>query len=131
MVAINDAFMLESSIFLLPKKYFREEKIYVDLLELFHKVTLQIELSQLIGLLTAPEDEVDLTLFSIEKFTFIVVYKTAYYSFYLPVALALHLAGVATPKSLQQAKDILIPLGEYNLGADRKERREMRYLIIR
>ncbi|KAH0547785.1 hypothetical protein FGG08_000042 [Glutinoglossum americanum] len=118
MIAINDALMLESAIFLLLKKYFREEKSYVDLLELFHEVTLQTELGQLMDLLTAPEDKVDLTSFSMEKFTFIVIYKTAYYSFYLPVALALHLAGFATPKNLQQAKDVLIPLGEYFQAQD-------------
>ena len=118
MIAINDSFMLESAIYLLLKKYFRQESCYVDLMELFHEVTFQTELGQLMDLLTAPEDKVDLSSFSMEKFTFIVIYKTAYYSFYLPVALAIHLAGLATPKNLQQAKDILIPLGEYFQSQD-------------
>jgi len=48
-----------------------------------------------------------------QKYTFIVIYKTAYYSFYLPVALALYYNGLATPSNLKQAHDILIPLGEY------------------
>lgn len=43
----------------------------------------------------------------------IVVYKTAYYSFYLPVALSLHMAGVTAPSAFQKALDILIPMGEY------------------
>jgi len=38
MIAINDALMLESCIYILLKKYFRQEKYYVDLLELFHEV---------------------------------------------------------------------------------------------
>jgi farnesyl diphosphate synthase len=113
MIAINDAFMLESSIYYLLKKYFRQEKCYTDLLELFHEVTFQTELGQACDLLTAPENHVDLDNFSMDKYTFIVIYKTAYYSFYLPVALALHYAGLATPKNLQQAEDILIPMGEY------------------
>lgn len=113
MIAINDAFMLESAIYYLLKKYFRQEKCYTDLLELFHEVTFQTELGQACDLLTAPEDHVDLDNFSMDKYTFIVIYKTAYYSFYLPVALALHYAGLATPKNLQQAEDILIPMGEY------------------
>lgn len=113
MIAINDAFMLESSIYYLLKKYFRQEKYYTDLIELFHEVTFQTELGQACDLLTAPEDHVDLDNFSMEKYTFIVIYKTAYYSFYLPVALALHLSGFATPKNLNQAEDILIPMGEY------------------
>jgi farnesyl diphosphate synthase len=113
MVAINDAFMLESSIYILLKKYFRTHASYVDLLELFHEVTFQTELGQLCDLLTAPEDKVDLDNFSLTKYQFIVIYKTAYYSFYLPVALALHHQNIATPKNLKQAEDILIPLGEY------------------
>ncbi|KAK3704611.1 Farnesyl pyrophosphate synthetase [Vermiconidia calcicola] len=113
MIAINDAFMLESSIYLLLKKYFRQEKCYVDMMELFHEVTFQTELGQACDLLTAPEDHVDLDNFSLEKYTFIVIYKTAYYSFYLPVALALHFTGHASPKNLKQAEDILIPMGEY------------------
>ncbi|KIW80375.1 farnesyl pyrophosphate synthase [Fonsecaea pedrosoi CBS 271.37] len=113
MIAINDAFMLESSIYLILKKHFRSHAAYIDLVELFHEVTWQTELGQLCDLITAPEDQVDLSNFSMTKYTFIVIYKTAYYSFYLPVALALHYLGLATPKNLKQAHDILIPLGEY------------------
>ncbi|KFY14874.1 hypothetical protein V492_02358 [Pseudogymnoascus sp. VKM F-4246] len=113
MIAINDAFMLESAIYILLKKYFRSHKSYVDLMELFHEVTFQTELGQTCDLLTAPEDKVDLDNFSMEKYTFIVIYKTAYYSFYLPVALALHQLGIATEKNLKQAEAILIPLGTY------------------
>ena len=113
MIAINDAFMLESSVYVLLKKYFRDHPNYVDLLELFHEVTMQTEVGQLCDLLTAPEDHVDLGNFSYEKSKFIMVYKTAYYSFYLPVALALHYLQLATPKNLKQSQDILIPTGVY------------------
>ena len=113
MIAINDAFMLETSIYILLKKYFRQEEYYVDLIELFHEVSFQTELGQCCDLLTAPEDHVDLDNFSMEKYTFIVIYKTAYYSFYLPVALAMYFSGQASPANLKQAEDILIPMGEY------------------
>jgi farnesyl diphosphate synthase len=113
MIAINDAFMLESCIFLILKKHFRSHPAYVDLIELFHEVTWQTELGQLCDLITAPEDDVNLENFSMDKYTFIVIYKTAYYSFYLPVALALHYLQLATPSNLKQAHDILIPMGEY------------------
>jgi farnesyl diphosphate synthase len=113
MIAINDAFMLESSIYLILKKHFKSHAAYIDLVELFHEVTFQTELGQLCDLITAPEDHVDLNNFSMDKYTFIVIYKTAYYSFYLPVALALHYLQLASPSNLKQAHDILIPLGEY------------------
>ncbi|KAL8998621.1 MAG: hypothetical protein Q9169_002372 [Polycauliona sp. 2 TL-2023] len=113
MIAINDAFMLESSIYVLLRQHFNTHPSYAGLLELFHTVTFQTEMGQLCDLLTAPEDHVDLEQFSLKKHSFIVVYKTAYYSFYLPVALSLHYLSLATPENLKQAHDILIPLGEY------------------
>nr|OQO18458.1 Farnesyl pyrophosphate synthase [Rachicladosporium sp. CCFEE 5018] len=113
MIAINDAFMLESSIYVLLKKYFKSHPAYVELMELFHEVSFQTELGQTCDLLTAPEDHVDLENFSLEKYTFIVIYKTAHYSFYLPVALALLYTGKASVENLKQAEDILIPMGEY------------------
>ncbi|KKK14754.1 hypothetical protein P175DRAFT_0509626 [Aspergillus ochraceoroseus IBT 24754] len=112
-IAINDAFLLESGIYIILKKHFRSHPAYVDFIELFHETTWQTELGQLCDLITAPEDKVNLDNFSMEKYMFIVTYKTAYYSFYLPVALALHYLQLATPENLQQAHDILIPLGQY------------------
>lgn len=113
MIAINDAFMLESCIYHILKKHFRNHPAYIDLVELFHDATFQTEFGQLCDLITAPEDHVNLDNFSMDKYTFIVVYKTAYYSFYLPVALALYYLQLATPSNLKQAHDILIPLGTY------------------
>ncbi|KAH9466825.1 hypothetical protein MJO28_000559 [Puccinia striiformis f. sp. tritici] len=124
-IAINDSFMLEASIYVLLKKHFRNHPAYVNLLELFHDTTYQTELGQLIDLLTAPEDSVDVSKFSIEKHHLIVIYKTSYYSFYLPVALAMRLNGMtsssdpgmsedtSTVDLYKQAMDILLPLGEY------------------
>ncbi|EIW67324.1 hypothetical protein TREMEDRAFT_69786 [Tremella mesenterica DSM 1558] len=112
-IAINDAFMLEAAIYHLLKKYFRPEPYYVDLIEHFHESTFQTELGQLIDLLTAPEDHVDLSKFSLEKYHLIVIYKTAFYSFYLPVALAMRMSGVTDPKAYETALSVLIPLGKY------------------
>lgn len=113
MIAINDSFMLEAAIYILLKNHFKGESYYVDLIEIFHEVTFQTELGQLLDLLTAPEDHVDLDKFSLEKHSYIVTYKTAFYSFYLPVALAMYMAGVSSKEDLKQAEDVLIPLGEY------------------
>ncbi|KAF8537064.1 putative farnesyl-diphosphate synthetase [Trichophaea hybrida] len=113
MIAINDSLIMGASIFIILKKFFRSESYYVDILDLFNETTFQTELGQLLDLITAPEDKVDLSNFNFKKYYFIVRYKTAFYSFYLPVALAMFQAGVATPENLQQAKDVLIPLGEY------------------
>ncbi|KAJ3829482.1 isoprenoid synthase domain-containing protein [Lentinula raphanica] len=122
-IAMNDSFMLESAIYRLLKVHFKKEPYYVDLLELFHEVTYQTEMGQLIDLITAPENEVDLNRFSLKKHSLIVIYKTAFYSFYLPVALAMLFCRIPTSYTLpsssepiapyEVAKEILIPLGEY------------------
>ncbi|EDK43780.1 Farnesyl pyrophosphate synthetase [Lodderomyces elongisporus] len=112
-IAINDSFMLEGAIYEILRKHFRQDSYYVDLLDLFHEVTFQTELGQLLDLVTADEEHVDLSKFSLAKHSFIVIFKTAYYSFYLPVALAMYMSGISDAKDLQQVKDILIPLGEY------------------
>ncbi|CAD6929939.1 unnamed protein product [Tilletia controversa] len=112
-IAINDSFMLEGAIYYLLKKHFRSEPYYVHLLELLLETTFQTEMGQLIDLITAPEDHVDLSKFSLEKHHLIVVYKTAFYSFYLPVALAMRMAGITDDAQYKAALDILIPLGEY------------------
>jgi farnesyl diphosphate synthase len=112
-VAINDSFILESCVYFFLRKHFRSEPYYVDLLDLFHQVAFKTEIGQLLDLLTAPEDDVDLSKFSPAKHQFIVVYKTAYYSFYLPVALALLMHGVKNKAAYKTAEKILIPMGEY------------------
>lgn len=112
-IAINDSFMLEGAIYMILKKHFRQESYYVDLLDLFHEVTFQTELGQLLDLVTADEHIVDLSKFSLDKHSFIVIFKTAYYSFYLPVALSMFMTGISSDEDLKQVKDILLPLGEY------------------
>lgn len=112
-IAINDAFMLEAAIYHLLKTHFKRQPYYGHLLELFHDVTFQTELGQLIDLITAPEDSVDLSKFSLKKHHLIVVYKTAFYSFYLPVALAMRMTGVEDEDAYKKAESILVPLGEY------------------
>ena len=46
MIAVNDASMLESSTYLLLKRCFKSHPAYLDVVELFHEVSLQIELGQ-------------------------------------------------------------------------------------
>ncbi|KAJ8087001.1 Farnesyl pyrophosphate synthetase [Marasmius tenuissimus] len=122
-IAVNDSFMLEAALYYLLKKHFKQDSCYVDLLELFLEITHLTEMGQLIDLITAPEDEVDLNRFSLKKHSLIVIYKTAFYSFYLPVALAMRMCGVPDSytdastgtelKPYEVANSILIPLGEY------------------
>ncbi|KAG0697827.1 farnesyl-pyrophosphate synthetase [Suillus ampliporus] len=120
-VAINDSFMLEGAIYHLLKTHFKRESYYVDLLELFQEVTYKTEMGQLVDLITAPEDNIDIGKYNLDKHTFIVRYKTAFYSFYLSVALAMRMCGVPdvyelngkTIEPYKEADRILIPMGEF------------------
>ncbi|KAH8977038.1 farnesyl diphosphate synthase [Lactarius hatsudake] len=119
-MAVNDALILEGAIFQMIRKHFRKESYYVDIIDLLHEVSYQTEMGQLVDLITAPENSVDLSKFSLARHSTIVIYKTALYSFYLPVALALLLCGFPVEKRNESdpdyykiALDILVPLGEY------------------
>lgn len=57
--------------------------------------------------------QVDLTRYTLPTYMRIVTYKTAYYSFYLPVAAGLLLGGVSDPKALKLAEDICVQMGQY------------------
>lgn len=104
--------MLEAGIYLIPKQCFRSHPAYIDIFELFHERTWQTDLGHLCDRITAPEDIFNFDNFPI-KYMFLVTYKTAHCSFYLPVALAPMYLQLATEETLKQAHDILIPLGQY------------------
>ena len=83
------------------------------MLELFHDVTYQTSCGQLIDLITAPIGKVDLSTYTIETYMRIVTYKTAFYTFYLPAASAMHLCGVTDATAFATAREICIRLGQF------------------
>lgn len=69
---------------------------------------------QLLDLTSQPQgNEVDLNRFTMQRYKLIVKYKTAFYSFYLPVALGMILAGNTDEASYKAALAILMTMGEY------------------
>ncbi|CAG5101344.1 Similar to FDPS: Farnesyl pyrophosphate synthase (Gallus gallus) [Cotesia congregata] len=52
-------------------------------------------------------------LFTMNRYNAIVKYKTAYYSFVMPITLAMHFAGVVDPEMYRQAKTILLEMGHF------------------
>ena len=79
----------------------------------------------MIDMITAPEGVIDLNRFSLERHRLIVIFKTAYYSFHLPVAAAMYMCNIPesytvktdtetkTIRPYDLALSILIPIGEY------------------
>ncbi|CAI7732421.1 unnamed protein product [Closterium sp. NIES-54] len=113
MIAINDGVLLNSHIFLILRRHFSSHPAYTRLLDLFNEVTYQTACGQMLDLITTPEGEVDLNKYTMSTYLKIVQYKTAYYSFYLPVATALILAGVEDAALAAQAREILVVMGTY------------------
>ena len=114
MIACNDSLIVEIVMYRILKRYFRPTSYYIDVVELFQEVSFQTEMGQLLDLTSQPNTKVNnLNLFTLDLYRKIVEFKTAYYSFYLPVALAMHMGGIATESNLAAAKKILLQMGEY------------------
>ncbi|KAK6917897.1 Polyprenyl synthetase [Dillenia turbinata] len=111
-IAANDGILLCNHIPRILKKHFREEPYYVDLLDLFNEVEFQTACGQMIDLITTLEGEKDLSKYTLSLHRRIVQFKTAYYSFYLPVACALLMAGENLDNHID-IKNILVEMGTY------------------
>lgn len=111
--AINDSFLLEAAIYRLLRRHCRDQPYYLHLLELFMETSFQTELGQALDLMTAPPGQIDLSRFTMERYKAIVKYKTAFYSFYLPVAAAMYMAGISSEAEHSNAKHILLEMGEF------------------
>lgn len=78
------------------KRHFGKEDYYHQLVDLFLETTFQTECGQLMDTLC-----LNLTIedFTVERWTAIVKYKTAFYSFYCSVALAMIVFGFKDQKA--------------------------------
>lgn len=111
--AINDALLLEACIYRLLKFYCREQPYYLNLMELFLQSSYRTEIGQTLDLITAPQGYVDLSRYTEKRYKSIVKYKTAFYSFYLPIAAAMYMAGIDGEKEHARAMKILVEMGEF------------------
>jgi farnesyl diphosphate synthase len=115
-IAINDAVTIESFVYKIIKRHFSyDSKLLVQLLDLVMETTLQTELGQLSDTLC---DVLDLSDLTPSRWELIVTYKTAFYSFYLSVALAMAYAGIPDKAAYDAARTILIEMGVYFQAQD-------------
>lgn len=115
LVSVNDTFLLEQCIYKLVDDHFSKEPYIFELYKAFHRVTYLTAMGQELDMLASepPNVAFDLDMFTEEKYNAIVKYKTAYYSFYLPVSLGMHVSKVTDPTLFKEAEIILLRLGEY------------------
>ena len=124
LAAFNDSIILESLVFSIIKKYFRSKPYYLSLLENLLEVSKFTTYGQSLDTLSAANftrvrgKEESLDSFDLARYTAIVKYKTSYYSCYLPVCLAMNMAGFTDPQLYNQARDILLQMGHYFQATD-------------
>lgn len=112
--AINDGIILDQLVYQLLRTHFRNKPCYIDLIETFHDITLKTSMGQTLDMLSTHfGNKPDLNLFTMDRYNSIVKYKTAYYSFVMPVTLAMYFAGVTDPEIHRQAKTILLEMGHF------------------
>jgi len=115
MLNTNDFLMVEMFVYKLLKRHFGQEKIFTWLLDLFLETTFQTECGQLLDSICANCTLEELTT---ERWTLIVKYKTAFYSFYLPVALSMLVTGVRDKAAYDVAREALLLMGVYFQAQD-------------
>lgn len=114
LMAINDAIMLESGIFYLLKKYFKNLPCYLNIMETFQQIIRLTSFGQCLDLLSEPSIyNLKFDAFTEDNYATIVKYKTAYYSFILPVKLALYLAGWTNENHHKEAEQVLLKMGHF------------------
>ncbi|BES90833.1 Farnesyl diphosphate synthase [Nesidiocoris tenuis] len=111
--AVNHALLIEGAVYKLLKKHLSGTPAYLPILELFHSTTLLTSLGQVLDCNTTNNSGVCFDKINMERYNLIITHKTAHYTFYLPVATAMYLAGVFNPEQHRQAKSILIEIGRY------------------
>lgn len=112
--AINDSIFLENGIYTILKKYFSDKQYYVPILETFHDITLKTAMGQSLDIVTAKCFKSNkLDKFTMDRYKSIVKYKTSYYSFQLPVSLAMFMSEIYDAEKHRQAKSVLLEMGHY------------------
>jgi len=112
LIAINDAIILHNHVPRILRRHFKTKPYYVDIIDLFNEAEFKAVSSQLLDLIITHDGRKDLNRYNETIYRHIAQYKTAYYSFYIPVACALLLAG-ENLDNFGDVKNILIEIGIY------------------
>ncbi|CAO1947812.1 unnamed protein product [Urochloa humidicola] len=112
LIAINDGLILRNHVSCILRRHFKGKPYYVDIIDLLNEGEFKATSGQLLDLIITHKGKNDLTKYNETIYRHIVQYKTAYFSFYVPVACALLLAG-ENLDNFGDVKKILIEMGIY------------------
>nr|AFR31785.1 putative farnesyl diphosphate synthase [Tetropium fuscum] len=111
--AIGDSILLESSVYSILRKYFSTLPCYVPMMELVHDVTLKTAMGKSLEGLIMQGGKPNLDKFTMKNYNLMTKYKVGYYTFQLPVALAMYFANMFDAEQHRQAKTILLEMGQF------------------
>lgn len=116
-MAINDAFYLISLVYKIIHEFTNSHPMYNKLYEVFTEALTNTVVGQGLDLITPAkalkDGKFDFTNYHEDQYYAIVKWKTAYYSFCLPIQSALYLAKIDDTDIHQTCKDILIDMGVF------------------
>lgn len=114
--AANDALVLDSFIYYLLEHFFKDKPYYNTMVSLFWDVSLRTKMGQMMDLVSNPQGRERppnmLQGFNTTLYNKIVCFKTAYYTFYLPLAAGMVMSGFCSPEQLAVAKAVCVEMGE-------------------
>jgi len=119
LIAFNDSIILETCVYSILARHFSKHPSYTGLLQALLESTRLTSYGQAIDLTTASAyngvrgNEGSLDMFTMDRYSCIVKYKTSHYSFVLPVHLAMRLAGIEDEERLKTSAAILNDIGHY------------------
>lgn len=114
MDAVNDTMILESFIFFLLRRYFRDTILYTTLVDLYHETALVTQFGQSLDLLGQPQGSKGskvLDNFTPSLYFNIITWKTAIYSFYCPIAAGMIVSGYDSPEQLELCMHVCKDMG--------------------
>ena len=133
--AVNDSLILESFVFFLLKHFFGNDLTKFSALnELYREVNLQTQLGQMLDLVSNPQGRERppglLAGFTLENLTRIHTYKTAFYSFYLPIAAGFIICGEGTSDQFAVIRELSIEIGcKFQIQDDYLVSQQSSYII--
>ncbi|KAK9498022.1 hypothetical protein O3M35_003908 [Rhynocoris fuscipes] len=110
--AINDALYIQSAMYQLLKNHFSKKPYYHEMLELFRSTVAKTISGQTLDINTR-NIKTFAKRYTMDRYTTITRLKTSYYTYHLPVALAMLQAGIVDNELHRQAKSILLEMGRY------------------
>ncbi|XP_054165527.1 uncharacterized protein LOC128963085 [Oppia nitens] len=112
LMACNDAILIDQENYHILKLFFKNKNYYLKLVDLFHEISRYTSYGQCLDTASKPPNKSpQFASFSQTRYKNIVKYKTSYYSFVLPVRLAMYMSGVDDEDEHKNAEEILLKIG--------------------